>query len=123
MKFDANGTTFLLVCFKKTTFMKTNRLLQSMLVVFLITIGTPVLATVNKNVTPATETPEQKLERFNKRIEEIKTMDKSTMSRSERKALKREVREIRDEVKALSGGVYISIGALLIVILLLILLL
>ena len=103
--------------------MKTNHLLQSMLVVFLITIGTPVLATVNENVIPATETPDQKLERFNRRIEEIKTMDKSKLSKSEKKALKREVREIRDEAKALSGGFYISVGALLVIILLLILLL
>ena len=122
MKFDANGTTFLPVCLKKK-FMKTYRLLQSLLVVLLITVGTPVLATGTENVIPATETPEQKLERFNKRIEEIKTMDKSTMSRSEKKALKKEVRQIRDEAKALSGGVYLSIGALLVVILLLILLL
>jgi hypothetical protein len=103
--------------------MKTYRLLQPLLVVLLITVGTPVLATVTENVIPATETPEQKLERFNRRIEEIKTMDKSTMSRSERKALKEEVRQIRDEAKALSGGVYLSVGALLVVILLLILLL
>lgn len=102
--------------------MKTYRLLQSMLVVFLITIGTPVFATVNENVVPATETPEQKVERLNRRIEEIKTMDKSTLSKSEKKALKREVREMRDEAKALSGGVYISIGALLVILLLILLL-
>jgi hypothetical protein len=103
--------------------MKTHRMLQSMMVVFLISIGTPVLATVSENVMPATETAEQKLERLNRRIEEIKSIDKSTLSRSERKALKREVREIRDEAKAISGGVYLSIGALLLVIILLILLL
>ena len=77
----------------------------------------PVVSTV-----PA-ETPEAKVARLQKRIEEIKAMDKSKMSRTERKALKKEVREIREEVKAVSGGVYISIGALLVVILLLILLL
>lgn len=104
--------------------MKTDRLLKIMLLVMMITIVSPAIAvTTTINAKPASETPEQKLERLTKRIEEIKAMDKRSLTKAERKALKKEVRDIRDEAKALSGGVYISIGALLIVILLLILLL
>jgi hypothetical protein len=57
------------------------------------------------------------------RLETIKAMDKSAMSRTEKKSLRKETREIRKEMKGLSGGVYLSVGALIIVILLLILLL
>lgn len=104
--------------------MKTDRLLKVMLLVMMVTIVSPafsVATTINSK--PASETPEQKLERLTKRIEEIKAMDKRSLTKAERKALKKEVRDIRDEAKALSGGVYISIGALLVIILLLILLL
>ena len=55
------------------------------------------------------------------RLEEINEMDKSEMSRSEKKELRNEVRQID---KALGGGgVYLSVGALVLVIVLLILLL
>lgn len=56
------------------------------------------------------------------RLEEIDAMDKSTLSRVEKKALRKEVREIEKEIKA-SGGVFLSVGALLLVIILLIILL
>lgn len=57
------------------------------------------------------------------RLEEIKEMDKSEMSRSEKKALRKEVRSIKSELASTGNGVYLSIGAIIIIILLLILLL
>jgi VIT1/CCC1 family predicted Fe2+/Mn2+ transporter len=57
------------------------------------------------------------------RLEEIKEMDKSTMSRSEKKELRKEVKTIKATLKASNHGVYLSIGAIIIIILLLILLL
>jgi hypothetical protein len=57
------------------------------------------------------------------RLEDIKGMDKSEMSRLEKKSLRKEVLGIKKEMKAISGGVYLSVGAIIIVILLLILLL
>ncbi|AWI27303.1 hypothetical protein HYN49_12530 [Flavobacterium pallidum] len=57
------------------------------------------------------------------RLEEIKAMDKSDMSRAERKALRKEVRAIKSELRSTGGGVYLSVGAIIIIILLLILLL
>ena len=56
------------------------------------------------------------------RIHEIKKMDVSALSSTERKALKKEVKAIKHELKAVNG-VYLSIGAILIIVLLLILLL
>jgi type VI protein secretion system component VasF len=61
-------------------------------------------------------------ERLTRRLEEIKAMDVKNMPRSERRALRKEVKEI-DQKMQQSGYVYISVGALLIIILLLILLL
>jgi hypothetical protein len=106
-------------------FMKTARFIKSLVVILLMAIASPSFASISEPVVAnsTTETPEAKLARLQERIEEINAMDKNSLSRGERKALKKEVRQIKDEVKALSGGVYISIGALLIIILLLILLL
>src|SRR4051812_11476299 len=74
-------------------------------------------------VTPvtSTESPEARNERLTKRLEEIKSMDVENMSRSEKRALRKEVKHI--EKTMATGGVYISVGALLIIVLLLILLL
>lgn len=55
------------------------------------------------------------------RLDEIKYMDESTLSRSERKGLRKEVRSIQKNLHDNYGGVYISVGALIIIILLLIL--
>lgn len=56
------------------------------------------------------------------RLNEIKAMDKSAMTSSEKKDLRNEVRTIKKEVKD-GGGVYISVAGLLLVIILLIVLL
>ncbi len=57
------------------------------------------------------------------RLEEIKTMDKSEMTRVEKKALRKEVKTIKTAMADLNGGVYLSVGAIIIIVLLLILLL
>lgn len=70
----------------------------------------------------ATMTDEQKaahLEEIKARVAEIKAMDRSTLTKEDRKALRKELREMRREAKAVTG-VYISVGALIIIILLLI---
>ncbi|GAA5031183.1 hypothetical protein GCM10011506_21280 [Marivirga lumbricoides] len=57
------------------------------------------------------------------RLDEIRNMDKSDMSSSEKKELRKEVRSIKRELKAAGGGIYLSAGALIIIVLLLIILL
>ncbi len=57
------------------------------------------------------------------RLEEIKKMDKSELSRAEKKELRKEVKTLKGEIKSSGGGVYLSVGAIIIIILLLILLL
>lgn len=56
------------------------------------------------------------------RLIEINEMDKSAMSSSEKNELRKEVRDIQKEQRP-SGGVYISVGAAILIVLLLILLL
>ena len=57
------------------------------------------------------------------RLDEIKEMDKSTLTRTDKKELRKEVKAIRSELRATNNGVYLSIGAIIIIILLLILIL
>ncbi|MCR6719375.1 MAG: hypothetical protein NVV59_03585 [Chitinophagaceae bacterium] len=64
-----------------------------------------------------------RLEEIKARAEEMRDMDKSTLSRAERKELRKEARDLRREARTMSGGVYLSIGAIIIIILLLILIL
>jgi hypothetical protein len=58
-----------------------------------------------------------------KRLDQINALDKSAMNSSEKKENRKEVRAINKELKQLGGGVYISVGAILIILLLLIILL
>ncbi len=57
------------------------------------------------------------------RLETIKAMDVNTLTKAEKKSLRREVKSIKKEMKTTntSNGVYISIGAAIIIVLLLIL--
>jgi len=57
------------------------------------------------------------------RLDEINAMDMSKLKSSEKKKLQKEVRSINHKLKAISGGVYISAGAAILIILLLIILL
>ena len=57
------------------------------------------------------------------RLDEIKAMDKSDLKSSEKRVLRKEVREIKHELQTMGSGVYLSVGAIIIIILLLILIL
>lgn len=57
---------------------------------------------------------------LNARIDQINAMDKSNMSFSEKKQLRKEVRSSKRELRAIGGGVYISAGAIILILVLLI---
>jgi hypothetical protein len=57
------------------------------------------------------------------RLGEIKAMDKSNLSSSEKKQLRKETRTIKRELRKSSGGIYFSVGAIIVILVLLILLL
>lgn len=74
---------------------------------------------------PATEKPVESAEatQLLRRLDEIKAMDKSNLNRTEKKALRQEVKGIKKDLRAVSGGIYLSVGAIIVIALLLILLL
>ena len=57
------------------------------------------------------------------RLQEIKAIDKSKLSSAEKKELRKETRNIKKHLRDISGGVYISAGALILIVLLIVLLL
>lgn len=99
------------------------KMLQTVSLLMLIAITTPSMAMLPSN--PAgKKTTELRSQQLINRLEEIKGMDKSEMARLEKKAIRKEVKDIKREMNASDNkGVYLSIGAVIIIILLLILLL
>lgn len=74
-------------------------------------------------VNETTELTVAEMEAMVARVYEIKDMKKSDLSKTERKELRNEVKEIRRELKeAGNGGLYISTGAIIIILLLIIIL-
>jgi hypothetical protein len=64
-----------------------------------------------------------KLEQLTNRVEQIRSMDKSTLSRTEKRALRTELKQMKKEANAISnGGIYLSVTALLVIIILLLIL-
>ncbi|TCC93245.1 hypothetical protein EZ428_00280 [Pedobacter frigiditerrae] len=101
------------------------KFIYSLVLVFTLAVSTTNVSAADKKEPKTEMTAEQKVQ-FDKivnRVEEIRNMDKSNLTREEKKALRKELREMKDKARALSGGVYLSVGAIIIIILLLILIL
>jgi DNA gyrase/topoisomerase IV subunit A len=97
------------------------------LLVILIAIALPassaVMVSETSKTTGTEKTENARVQVLTQRLEDIRGMNKSELTRMEKKSLRKEVKEIKKEMKTMSGGVYLSVGAIIIVILLLILLL
>lgn len=65
--------------------------------------------------------PSAEVEILTSRLEELKAMDKSRLTKNEKRVLKKEVRTIEAKLRSISGGVYISASALIIILILLVL--
>ncbi len=77
-----------------------------------------------ERINELTEEQKARIDALKRRVEEIKDLDRSKLSKAERKDIRKELKEMNKEAKAIQGrGVYLSIGAVIIIILLLILLL
>jgi len=89
------------------------------------TISLPLSAATNPihATTPTPATPSAEAQALLTRLDEINAMDKAPLSGTEKRKLRKEVRTIKKELTQTSGGVYLSVGAVIIIILLLILLL
>lgn len=101
------------------------KFIYALVLVFTLAISTTNVSAADTKQPKTEMTAEQKVQ-FDKivnRVEEIRKMDKSNLTRAEKKALRKELREMKDQARAMSGGVYLSVGAIIIIILLLILIL
>ena len=65
---------------------------------------------------------EEEISQIEMRIKEIRDMDKSELTEEERLELRKELKDIRDEATSPIRGVYLSIGALVLIIILILLL-
>lgn len=100
--------------------MKTKHALRTVLLLMTLAIASPSIAA--EMPLRDTNPSEQRTTDLKNRLEEIRAMDMSKLSRKEKKMLRGEVKEIKKEIKAISGGVYLSVGAIILIALLIILL-
>lgn len=102
------------------------RLIYSLTLVFALGISANT-ATANdrSNKKKPEMTAEQRIqfERIVNRVEEIRDIDKSQLSSSERSELRKELRDLKAQARASNGGVYLSVGAIVVIIVLLLILL
>jgi hypothetical protein len=101
--------------------MKT-KIFKTLVLCMMISLALPAVSLANTTVAPI-ESKDDQAQRLNQRLEEIRDMDTKSISKKEKRMLRAEVRTIKKELAAISGGVYLSIGAILLIALLLILLL
>jgi len=59
---------------------------------------------------------------LSKRVEEIRDMDKSDMTSSEKHALKKEMKEAKENIRRDGGYIYLSAGTVILIVILIILL-
>jgi hypothetical protein len=99
------------------------KLIYIVLSFFLLTGSINVAQASEKNKQELTEAQQLRVEQIVKRVEEIRSMDKSNMSHTEKKELRQELTTMKKEASAISnGGIYLSVTALLVIIIILILL-
>ena len=104
--------------------MKKLSLYAMILLVSLSSFSSPIIAAEKTPKTPTeTKAVQAEVAKLVTRLETIRTMDKSTLDRSEKRVLRKEVRAIKSELKDKRHGVYVSVGAFIIIILLLVILL
>ncbi|CAN5338435.1 hypothetical protein BH09BAC2_BH09BAC2_08340 [soil metagenome] len=96
--------------------------IKTALVIFCISLSFTTMASpLGTDVNATTENPVSR--NPVERLYEIRDMNKENLSVSEKKELKKEVKELRKEIRSSKNGLYLSIGAILIIVLILILIL
>ncbi len=79
---------------------------------------------LNSNAPAATENKlsAEEISRLNKRVEEIRDMDKSEMTRSEKSELRKELKSTKENVRKSGEVIYIGGSTLLLIIILILIL-
>jgi len=96
------------------------------MLLFLTLVPAPLKAAADnllpsKDLTESVESTDSEL--LLSRLTEIDELDKSNLSSAEKKDLRKEVRNIKNALEINGDGVYLSVGALILIVVLLILLL
>lgn len=76
----------------------------------------------DKEKTELTAEEQARLDEIEFRVDEIKAMNFSEMSKDELRNVKKELKDLNKEAKQASGGIYLSVGAIIVILLVLILL-
>ena len=90
----------------------------------MLSLGAFTTMSASENIPKAT-TPSEipaEIQVMLSRLDEIKEMDKSELNRAEKKELRKEVRAINSEIRSSGNGLYLSAGAIIIILLIIILL-
>lgn len=94
--------------------------------VFLMTAFAPVAiasdAKKDKSKTELSASDQERLTEIEARVEEIKEIKLADLNKAERRAIKKELKDMNKEAKQLGGGVYISVGSIILILLLIIIL-
>lgn len=93
-----------------------------LLLALFFTVQTADADPVNKPKAELTEAQQLRMTEIENRLQEIKAMDFSSLSKSEIKEIKAEMKVMKEDARAMGNGIYLSVGAIIIIILLLILL-
>jgi hypothetical protein len=101
--------------------MKTMKISKVIMLVALLAASTPFTTFAAEK--PADAATEVRATELQNRLEEIKSIETKDLTRAEKRALRTEVKQIKKEMAEISGGVYLSVGAIILIALLLILLL
>jgi peptidoglycan hydrolase CwlO-like protein len=102
-------------------------------IVMIFTLSSAMAFAGNKDLKPDAEKSavpvktenklsDEEITRLTKRVEEIRDMDKSELNAKERKELRKELKEIKENVKKNNGTIVISGAALVLIIILIVLL-
>jgi hypothetical protein len=102
--------------------MNLKKVISLLLVALCLATVMPAFAT-DETPTTNTENPKNdaRSQQLTNRLIEIRDMDKSNLTRAEKRELRKEVKQIKKDSKR--SGIYLSVGAIIIIVLLLILLL
>lgn len=101
--------------------MKKNNFIGFITLLSMLFVSSITNATITNTALPAKQISSKDSIMYLERLYEIKSMDMSTLNSVEKNKLKKEVKSIEKKMKLSGGGLYISAGALIIIILLLIL--
>lgn len=88
---------------------------------FLVAAPGPDSESSKKGKTELTEAQKERAAEMQTRLDEIKSMDFKSMTKDERKDIRMELKNMKEEAKRDGNGIYLSLGAIIVILLVLIL--